>query len=116
MTDYGRRINEAIRLYKLGYYDESAEVWRTILQYNGNLELAYVGIGRALLRKGEYKEAMRYFENAHYTENYSKAYQHYREQVVEKYIIYAVLILAALIIIPKIIRKIKKVRKEIKEA
>jgi hypothetical protein len=59
---------------------------------------------------------MRYFENAHDIENYSKAYQHYREEVVEKYIVYAVLILAALIIIPKIIRKIKKMRKEIKEA
>ena len=59
---------------------------------------------------------MKYFENAHDVENYSKAFSHYREKVVEKYIIYAVVALAILIIVPKIFRKIKNVRKEIKEA
>ena len=59
---------------------------------------------------------MGYFESAHDIENYSKAFRHYREEVVEKYILYAILVLAVLIIIPKIIRKIKKVRREIKEA
>lgn len=116
MTDYGRMINEALRLYKIGSYDESAEVWKRILQYNGNLELAYIGIGRALLRTDNYEEAMRYFENAHDSENYSKAYQHYREQVVEKYIIYFVVAIALLIIIPKVVRKVRKLRKEIREA
>ncbi|MBQ6661879.1 MAG: tetratricopeptide repeat protein [Lachnospiraceae bacterium] len=116
MTDYGKMINEALALYKTGYYDESAEVWKRILQFNGNFELAYIGIGRALLRKGEYKEAMGYFESAHDSENYSKAFRHYREQVVEKYIVYAVVVLIALIVIPKIIRKVRKMRKEIREA
>ena len=116
MTKYGKMINEALELYKNGYYDQSAEVWREILQFNGNFELAYVGIGRALLRQEQYKEAMGYFESAHDIENYSKAFRHYREEVVEKYILYAILVLAVLIIIPKIIRKIKKVRREIKEA
>jgi tetratricopeptide (TPR) repeat protein len=116
MTDYGRMINEALRLYKIGSYDESAEVWKRILQYNGNLELAYIGIGRALLRTDNYEEAMRYFENAHDSENYSKAYQHYREQVVEKYIIYFVVAIALLIIIPKVVRRVRKLRKEIREA
>ncbi len=116
MTSYGKMINEALDLYKKGYYDESAKVWKEILQYNGNFELAYVGIGRALLRQGEYKEAMKYFKNAHDSENYSKAFRHYREEVVEKYILYAVIALAVLIIVPKVIRKIRRLRKEIKEA
>ena len=59
---------------------------------------------------------MGYFESAHDIENYSKAFQKYREEVVEKYIFYAILALVALIFIPKIIRKIIKVRREIKEA
>lgn len=116
MTRYGKMINEALQLYKTGYYDESAKVWDEILQFNGNFELAYVGIGRALLRQEQYKEAMGYFESAHDIENYSKAFQKYREEVVEKYIFYAILALVALIFIPKIIRKIIKVRREIKEA
>ena len=116
MTSYGKMINKALDLYKKGYYDESAKVWKEILQYNGNFELAYVGIGRALLRQGEYKEAMKYFKNAHDSENYSKAFRHYREQVVEKYIVYAVIALVVLIVVPKVIRKIRRLRKEIKEA
>lgn len=116
MTDYGVMIDQALNEYSNGHYDESAEIWEQVLQYNGNYELAYVGIGRALLRKGEFKEAMRYFESAHDDENYSKAFKHYREEVVEKYILYAVIVIAALIIIPKLVRGIKKLRKEIREA
>ena len=59
---------------------------------------------------------MKYFENAHDSENYSKAFRHYREEVVEKYIVYFIIGLAVLIIIPKIIRKVRKLRKEIREA
>ena len=59
---------------------------------------------------------MKYFKNAHDSENYSKAFRHYREEVVEKYILYAVIALAVLIIVPKVIRKIRRLRKEIKEA
>ena len=46
----------------------------------------------------------------------SKAFRHYREEVVEKYIVYFIIALAVLIIIPKIVRKVRKLRKEIREA
>ncbi len=116
MTNYGRMINEALAEYKVGHYDESAEIWQEVLKYNGNNELAYVGIGRALLRNGQYKEAMEYFEVARDEVNYSKAFKHYREQVVEEYIGVAVVALAVLIIVPKLIRGTIKLRKEIREA
>lgn len=116
MTKYGRMINEALAEYKVGHYDSSAEIWREVLKYNGNNELAYVGIGRALLRNGEYKEAMEYFKVARDEVNYSKAFKHYREEVVEKYIGVALAVLAVLIIVPKLIRGTKKLRKEIREA
>ncbi len=116
MTDYGRMVNNALQLYKIGDYDGSAEVWREVLKFNGNYELAYVGIGRALLRKGQYKEAMDCFEVARDDVNYSKAFKYYREELVEKYILYAVIALAVLIIVPKVVKGILKLRKEIKEA
>ncbi len=116
MTNYGRLVNDALYLYKAGYYDESAEVWREVLQFNGNYELAYVGIGRALFREGKYKEAMDCFELARDDVNYSKAFKYYREELVEKYILHAVIILAVLIIVPKVVRSVNKLRKEIKEA
>lgn len=116
MTNYGRLVNDALRLYKAGSYDESADVWQEVLQFNGNYELAYVGIGRSLFREGRYKEAMDCFELARDDVNYSKAFKYYREELVEEYILYAVIILAALIIIPKVTRGVIKLRKEIKEA
>ena len=116
MTEYGTLINEALAEYKVGHYDESASIWKQVLKYNGNYELAYVGIGRALLRQGEYKDAMEYFENARDDVNYSKAFKNYREEVVEKYIGIVLAVLAVLIIVPKLIRYIRKLRKEIREA
>ena len=116
MTNYGKLVNEALSLYRIGHYDESADIWQEVLKYNGNCELAYVGIGRALLRKGEYKEAMKNFEIVRDSQNYSKAFKYYREQVVEENIVWFIIVLAVLIVLPKLIRKIIRVRKEIIEA
>ena len=116
LTHYGKLVNEALSLYRIGHYDESADIWREVLKYNGNCELAYVGIGRSLLRQGKYKEAMDNFEIVHDSQNYSKAFKYYREQVVENNIVWFVIVLAALIVLPKLIRKIIRVRKEIIEA
>ncbi len=116
MTDYGHLVNDALLLYKDGKYDESADVWREVLKFNGNYELAYVGIGRSLFREQKYKEAMDCFELARDDVNYSKAFKYYREELVEEYILYALVILAVLIIVPKTVRGVKKLRKEIKEA
>ncbi|MCQ2422906.1 MAG: hypothetical protein MJ064_07990 [Lachnospiraceae bacterium] len=116
MSRFGQLVNEAIGLYRIGKYDESADVWQEVLKYNGNYDLAYVGVGRSLLRKGEYKEAMNKFEVVRDRTNYSKAFKYYREQVVEKNIVWFLAVLIALIVIPKIIRWILRIRKEIQEA
>ncbi|MBO4484713.1 MAG: hypothetical protein J5738_04945 [Lachnospiraceae bacterium] len=116
MTSYGRLINEALSLYRIGEYDKSADVWREVLKYNGNCELAYVGIGRSLLRQKRYKEAMDQFEIARDSVNYSKAFKYYREEVVEDNIVWFIIVIAALVLIPKGIKTAKRLRKEISEA
>ncbi|MBR5667621.1 MAG: hypothetical protein IKW95_08040 [Lachnospiraceae bacterium] len=116
MTSYGKLINKALSLYRVGEYDKSADVWRDVLKYNGNCELAYVGIGRSLLRQKRYKEAMDQFEIARDSVNYSKAFKYYREEVVEDNIVWFIVIIAALILIPKGIKTAKRLRKEISEA
>lgn len=35
-----------------------------VLKRNGNMQLAYTGIGKALVGKGEYRDAMKYFKLA----------------------------------------------------
>jgi tetratricopeptide (TPR) repeat protein len=51
---------------------------------NTNYELAYLGIGKALNLRGEYKEAMKYFKLAHNATYYSKAYSNYRDGILNE--------------------------------
>jgi hypothetical protein len=78
-TDYGATIHDAIALSETGHYDESAKKWQEVLIKNANMDLAYTGIGKALFRSGDYKEAMKYFKNGYNKDWYSKSYQEYRK-------------------------------------
>ena len=51
---------------------------------NSNYELAYVGIGKSLLRQGKYKEAMENFKMGNNKTYYSKAFQGYRDEFLEE--------------------------------
>lgn len=84
LTQYGELINQAINEYKEGNYEKSGEYWEQVLMYNGNYDLAYIGIGRALMRQEEYKEAMGYFKLKWDDINYSKAFKLYRKQWIEE--------------------------------
>ena len=86
------------------------------MKENGNYDLAYIGIGRALLRQKQYKEAMRYFELKYDDENYSKAYKQYRTIWVEDHIVIIVLVIVALFIVPLVIGRTRKIKHEIDTA
>ncbi|NLK21027.1 MAG: tetratricopeptide repeat protein [Epulopiscium sp.] len=109
ITEYGKLINQGLALYQKGRYEESAEKWEEVLKLNGNYDLAYVGIGRSLLRQGEYKKAMEYFKLKMDFKNYSKAYKFYRKQWIEENIAWIILGLVLLYILPKIKRLIVKI-------
>lgn len=111
LTEFGDYINKALALYKEGKYDESAEYWEKVIHLNGNYDLAYIGIGRALLRKGEFAEAMKYFRSKIDRQNYSKAFQQYRKVWVEENISYLIGGFIFLLILPKVVRLIKKLIK-----
>lgn len=83
-TDYARAIFGAIEAYQQGDYDGSADVWREVLKQNPNLDLAYSGIGRALLRQGEYREAMDYYKLGSDREGYSQALALYRREWINE--------------------------------
>ncbi|MDR0495443.1 MAG: tetratricopeptide repeat protein [Treponema sp.] len=84
LTGYGAKINQALDEYKAGHYEASAKVWEEVLKMNGNYDLAYIGIGRAALRQGEYQKAMKYYKSKHFQEGYGKAFQFYRKQWIEE--------------------------------
>ena len=74
-TEVGNTVYNAIEDFDKGNYEKSGEEWQKVMDQNGNYDLAYIGLGRALLRQERYKEAMNYFELKYDAENYSKAYK-----------------------------------------
>ena len=112
-TEYGQMIYRATTLYQEGEYDRSAEEWRNVMKMNANYALAFRGIGRAILRENRYEEAMEYFKLAHDDENYGRAFKLYRKEWVEKNFRWILLVLAAVIIIPLVIGRGKKMKWEV---
>ena len=98
--------------FDAGRYNESLESWNQVIKYDGNYDLAYIGIGRAYLRQKEYKTAMEYFKLKYDAENYSKAYRQYRKIWVEENIVVIVIELLVLFLVPMIIGKIKSIKYE----
>lgn len=114
-TEYGNLIYRASDQYLSGDYDASADTWREVLKLNANYTLAYVGIGRALMRQEHFEEAMEYFKMAYDRENYGRAYRYYRKEQVEKNIGWIVAAVAALLIVPPVVRSVKKMKWEVEE-
>ncbi len=84
-TEFGRSVNEAVKQYYLGKEEQSAEAWKKVLKLNANYEIAYIGIGKALLRQGKNEEAMEYFHHGMSRKYYSKAYERYRKEVMREH-------------------------------
>ena len=114
-TEYGQLIYTATEQYQRGEYHESAESWQQVLQYNGNYELAYIGVGRALLREENYLEAMRYFKLANDEVNYSKAFQEQRKIWVEENILWIFTALVLALALPLLVGRVRKIRRELQE-
>lgn len=115
-TEFGELIYSAIEEFDEGNYVASGESWQKVMEIDGNYDLAYIGIGRSLLRQKKYKEAMDYFELKYDDENYSKAYKQYRKEWVEENIVLIVIVILAAFLIPLSIGRIKKIKHEIDTA
>lgn len=115
-TEFGKTIYQAIDQFDKGEYNASGESWQKVMNIDGNYDLAYIGIGRALLRQKEYREAMDYFELKYDADNYSKAYKQYRKIWVEENIATIIIVLLVIIIVPLAIGKVKSIKHEIEIA
>ena len=83
-TIYAQLIHAAIREYQGGNYERSADLWTEVLRRNLNFDLAYTGIGRALLRQDRFAEAMANFRLGSNREQYSEAFGLYRREVMSE--------------------------------
>lgn len=112
-TKFGSLIYGATEDFAVGDYNASADKWQQVLDINSNYDLAFIGLGKAALRQENYKEAMNYFEVKKSHRNYSKAFKYYRKEWIEKNIGIICLILVVLIVIPFIVKQIKRFLKEL---
>ena len=86
-TEYGDLLIAALEHQNDRIYDVAIDDWTEILKRNNNYDSAYIGIGKALYRDGQYEEAMEYYKYAYETTNYSLAYQEIRKEILSKWIL-----------------------------
>ena len=111
LTDFGRAVNQAIAFHDQGKFEQAAHIWEEVVKLNTNYEIAYNGIGKYLLREGEFKEAMNYFKLGHDQYYYSKAFKEYRNAIIREnfgYIMLVVILLGGTMIGLKIRKTYRK--------
>ncbi len=79
-TPFADLVHEASRLYVDGKYEEAKSIWEQVIRINGNYDIAYLAIGKALYKNEQYREAMDYFKVANSRADYSQAFREYRVQ------------------------------------
>ena len=109
-TEYGDVLIQALRHQNERQYDLAIEDWKEILMRNSNYDAAYIGIGQALFRSGDYEEALDYYKSAYDTENYSTAYKELRKEWISKFfLLIPVVIIVVCVLIIKFMRYAGKV-------
>lgn len=112
-TEYGKLVKKALTYLSNGDYDQSREIWEKVLKQDGNLFVAYYGIGKALYYSGEYKQAMEYFNMAKVRSSESRAFKEYRTAIIRTYFPYIMSGIALMVMILVIMRVVKrKVRRK----
>ena len=86
-TEYGNILMQALDHQNERQYDKAIDDWTEILKRNSNFDAAYVGIGKALYRSGEYEESLEYYKSAYDTVNYSLSYKEIRKEWIGNFII-----------------------------
>ncbi|MGC5772203.1 hypothetical protein [Paenibacillus pabuli] len=107
-TEYGRTLHEAVRSYFNGDEEGSAANFAKAADMNANLEYAYAGIGKALLRQKEYAESTQYFKRSMEREGYSKAFLLYRKELLREHfswIMSGLLLVVIVLVITFLVRR-----------
>lgn len=107
-TEYIQDVLKASSLYHEGLYVESVDLWKTVLQQNRNLTVAYTGIGRAYFQEGQYAKGLEMLKKGNDTYFYSLCLKEYRREFARKHFLYIVfglaMFIALLIFLQKRIR------------
>lgn len=81
-TNYTKTIWDAERFLRQGRYQDSAETWNRLLEFDPDYYLAHINLGFSRLRNGENEEAMQHFRRGMHREGYSKAWKRFRNTLL----------------------------------
>lgn len=84
-TEYGDTLVTALEHENNRLYDLAVNDWYEILKRNNNYDKAYIGIGEALYRNGQYEESLEYYRSASDVEDYSDSFKEIRKQWANKW-------------------------------
>lgn len=110
LNEYGRSIHGAAKYQAQSDYRAAAEEWKKVVNYNPSFQYAYLGIGKALYRDGDYETAQKYFLIGQDVDYFSEAYKKTRQDFVsDKFTIFIFMITIPVIFSAawKIVRKRK---------
>ena len=116
VTEYGNALMNAVQAQYEYNYALAEEYWREALKYNQNLFIAYSGIGRAILRRGDAEGALRYLQLGDDRKYYSKALEKVRNATLKETLVPVVLSAAGLAVLALVLRKVRHVRQRRKAA
>lgn len=98
-TPYYDTIISALKNQNDHNYSESIFYWQDLLTQNNNFDLAYIGIGKALYSQGKYEEAQEMLSAAYETEYHNKAFVEIRKAIIQKYLLWIVLAVIAVVVL-----------------
>lgn len=84
-TPFGKLVNEAVHNDYIGNQSKAAELWKQVLELDTNLNIAYIGVSKAMLRQGHHEAAVKDAKLGLDRFAYSKAYQRYRKDVLKEH-------------------------------
>lgn len=107
-TLFGEYVHEAVRMFNEGLYEDSLDLWNEVVKRDGNYNMAYTAIGRALLNQDKYEEAMKYFKVAFEDIDYDRAFEADRQDMLRENFTLIVVLLIALVVVVIVISQLQK--------
>ena len=98
-TEFTNLLHEALYLFSKGQYTQSKEPLSKVLQMNSMFDYANQAMGHAYLQEENYEQALKYFRLAKSFEGYSDAFWEVRNIWIRNYLVAAVLVIAAVIVL-----------------
>lgn len=98
-TDYANTVMNALLSYNAGIYDRAVLLYNQVLEMNSSFVKAYVGLGKIAQREQQFEQALEYFEIANYTSGYSEVFWELRDAWMSKYMLIAMIVIIALLVL-----------------